>query len=254
MDIERQQRMWEKFWGETRSIATSSYPEARPIWDADAEQTALADLSRFKPYMDVSLPLVDYGCGNGTQTISLAKHFSKVVGTDVSAEAIAMATQFNAAPNVQYQAIDGLQLAQVRKLHDELGDVNLYMRTVLHFLSPSERVVFGEGVRTLLGHRGTLYVTELSTKAPSFINSWIEQNGMPRKLERIVSTGVKPGLVERSDVERLFPDGAYEILTDGDCAGPVLDARSDKLDAEGRSARYDPPMYYAVVRRARVKQ
>lgn len=254
MDIARQQRMWEKFWGETRSLASSSYPEARPIWDADAEQTALADLSRFKPYMDTSLPLVDYGCGNGTQTVSLARHFSKVVGTDVSAEAVAMASQFNGAPNVQYRALDALRLDQIQALHDELGDVNLYVRTVLHFLSPSERDVFGEGVRTLLGERGTLYVTELSTKAPSFINRWIEQNGMPRKLERIVSTGVQPGLVERGDIERLFPSGSYEILSDGECAGPVLDARSDKLDAEGRSATYDPPMYYAVIRRTRSRQ
>src|SRR5688500_4961110 len=73
MDIEKQQRAWETFWGETRAIATSSYPEARPIWDSDPDKTALTDLARFKSYMDASLPLVDYGCGNGTQTVCFAQ-------------------------------------------------------------------------------------------------------------------------------------------------------------------------------------
>jgi cyclopropane fatty-acyl-phospholipid synthase-like methyltransferase len=254
MDIEKQQRAWETFWGETRAIATSSYPEARPIWDSDPDKTALTDLARFKSYMDASLPLVDYGCGNGTQTVCFAQHFSTIVGTDVSAEAVAMAAQFNAAPNVRYRALDALKLAQVEALHDELGDVNLYVRTVLHFLSPNERVLFGEGVRMLLGERGTLYVTELSPKAPSFLSKWIERNGMPRKLERIVSKGIEPGPVGRADIEAILPPAMYDIVSDGECVALGLMAQTDKLDAEGRTAPYEPPMYYAVVRRARTKQ
>jgi hypothetical protein len=48
------------------------------------------------------------------------------VETDASAEAIATAVQFNAAPNVGYRALDALKVDQVRALHDEL---NLYVRT-----------------------------------------------------------------------------------------------------------------------------
>jgi SAM-dependent methyltransferase len=254
-ETEKQQLQWEEYWSETKSIAQSSYPEARPIWDNDAEYAAGSDIPRFKSLVDPSLPIVDFGCGNGTQAALLAKHFGRVIGTDVAQSAVVLAAQANPGPNLSYEVLDALSLTDMQKFHDRFGDLNLYVRTVAHQFGPDERLILGRGLRTLMGERGTTYIVELGPRSPEYFQNWIQTNGMPRKLMRIVSKGIQPGPVGRADIDNMFPKSEFEVLSEGECTIPNALMSSDKLDAEGKpeGAVWEPPMYYAVVRKKHTK-
>lgn len=254
-ETEKQQLQWEEYWSETKSLAQSSYPEARPIWDNDAEYAAGSDVLRFRDHFDAALPVLDFGCGNGTQTALLAEHFGRVIGTDVAASAVALAAQANPAPNLSYEVLDALNLSDMQKFHDRFGDLNLYVRTVAHQFGPTERLILGRGLRTLMGERGVMYMVELGPRSPEYFQNWIQTYGMPHKLMRIVSKGIQPGPVGRVDVNNMFPSGEYDVLGEGECTIPGARMSSAKLDAEGKAegAIWEPPMYYAVVRNKRTK-
>lgn len=46
---------------------------------------------------------VDVGCGSGQGTVLLAKHFTSVVGTDISPAQMEMALQHSKEPNITYR-------------------------------------------------------------------------------------------------------------------------------------------------------
>lgn len=69
------------------------YREARPTYPA----ALFAWLARQAPDRELAL---DCGCGNGQATVALAGHFTRVIGTDPSANQIANA---ETAPNVEYR-------------------------------------------------------------------------------------------------------------------------------------------------------
>ena len=74
-------RHWENYW---RSIDKTGRG-GQVLWDNEPERASVEDLKRFKPLiLDPSLPLLDFGCGNGRQTRFLATQFDRVIGTDVS--------------------------------------------------------------------------------------------------------------------------------------------------------------------------
>ena len=73
---------WESFW------STSTGTPGEIFWDADPAHAAQQDLALFQDHVDPQLPLVDLGCGNGTQTRFLANHFTRVIGTEISPAAV----------------------------------------------------------------------------------------------------------------------------------------------------------------------
>ena len=71
----RYREAWEGFWREA--------PDERGavFWDSDPALTARVHLALFEPHLAApGLPLVDLGCGNGTQTRFLADRYPRVVG------------------------------------------------------------------------------------------------------------------------------------------------------------------------------
>src|SRR6478752_4324352 len=83
MDVSQGYReSWEGFWS-----ATSDAP-GEAIWDSDPSLTSVPDSKLLLPYADASLPVVDLGCGNGTQTRYLATCFARAIGVDLSHAAI----------------------------------------------------------------------------------------------------------------------------------------------------------------------
>ena len=52
---------WERFWGSTTGTAGEVF------WDADPIHASRQDLALFRDYFNPRLPLIDLGCGNGTQ-------------------------------------------------------------------------------------------------------------------------------------------------------------------------------------------
>lgn len=123
----RYREAWEGFWREA-----SAEPGA-VFWDAEPVLTVGPHLALFEPYLaDPGLPLVDLGCGNGTQTRYLADRFPHVLGVDLSAAALDHARRADPAGQAAYRQLDAAAKEETQALHAELGDTNVYLRGVLH--------------------------------------------------------------------------------------------------------------------------
>lgn len=146
---------WDSLWtAQPRVIGAAT-------WDSDPSLIAALDLPHFLPHVDLALPLVDLGCGNGTQTRFLAEHFPRVIGVDVSEAGLAIAREINGAREVDYRRVDVLDPAGIAALHDELGDVNVYVRGVVHQLDPADRPTAVSALAVLAGTRGRVFLSEL---------------------------------------------------------------------------------------------
>jgi len=200
---------WENFW------STSTGAPGEIFWDADPAHAAQQDLALFQTHMDPKLTMIDLGCGNGTQTRFLADHFAKVVGTEISPAAVAIASTKNAAPNVSYRVLDVLCPDDAQALHEEIGDANLYMRAVLHQLSPADHATAIQSIERLLGRKGVLYLVELSSAAEPFFAKLITQYGPPLGLARVFQHQITPGMVNENDLDVLFPPDRFTLLRTG---------------------------------------
>ncbi len=200
---------WEGFWSTTTGASGEIF------WDADSAHAAQQDLALFQSHMDPKLPMIDLGCGNGTQTRYLADHFAKVLGTEISPSAIEIARTKHAAPNVSYRVLDVLCPDDAQILHQEIGDANVYMRAVLHQLSPADHATAIQSIERLLGRKGVLYLVELSSAAEPYFAQLITQYGPPPGLARVFQHQITPGMVNENDLEVLFPPNRFTLLRTG---------------------------------------
>jgi SAM-dependent methyltransferase len=200
---------WEKFW------STTTGAPGQIFWDADPAHAAQQDLTLFKGHADPQLPLIDLGCGNGTQTRFLAGHFAQVIGTEIAPAAVELAERTNGAANVTYRVLDMLRPDDAEALHKEIGDANLYMRAVLHQLSPSDHATAVQSIERLLGKKGILYLVELSAAAEPFFEKLIAEYGMPPGLGRVFQHQITPGLLHEDNMESVFPSDRYTRLGTG---------------------------------------
>jgi SAM-dependent methyltransferase len=200
---------WERFW----STLTGTPGEI--FWDADPAHAAQHDLVLFQDHADPQRPLIDLGCGNGTQTRFLADHFARVIGTEISPTAVAIAQTQNAAPNISYRILDVLCSEDAQALHEEIGDANIYMRTVLHQLLPEDHATAIQSIERLLGRSGILYFVELSSAAEPYFTQLIKQYGPPPGLARVFQHEITPGMLNENDLEVLFPPDRITLLGTG---------------------------------------
>jgi SAM-dependent methyltransferase len=208
-------RHWENFW---QTIETTGR-DGQVLWDSEPECASAEDLARFQGFMDPALPLVDFGCGNGRQTRFLARHFPRVIGTDVSPSALAKA-QHEMAPegNIEFRRLDALQPEQAQAFHDEFGDVNIYMRGVLHVTQRRDRRRFAESLGVLLGAKGTLYQIELSFSALDYFRTLPgdSPSGLPQHVHNVLRTGASSVGFDLQDRPRVYPDSDWQILAHGE--------------------------------------
>ena len=204
------EKTWEGYWATFKDVSD------HPIWDVDAEKAGAIDLPRFQHLMDPTLPLVDFGCGNGSQTRFLAQHFQQVLGVDVAPAAIELAATLGKPANVEYRVLDALREDDAKTLHAELGDVNIYMRTVLHQLSARDQPACAATLTSLLGRNGTLYLIELAAEAKAYLTQLKDQQGEPPpSLKKVLEHGIVPGGVDRDRILALFGADHFAVLTEG---------------------------------------
>src|SRR5262245_14194246 len=113
-------RHWENYWRSIERTGTGG----QVLWDSEPEGASAEDLNRFRGHMDPALPLLDFGCGNGRQARFLARHFPRVIGSDVSPSAIAKARLETPDGTIEYRLLDALKPGEAQAFHDEIGDVN----------------------------------------------------------------------------------------------------------------------------------
>jgi SAM-dependent methyltransferase len=109
---------WERFWADLPIGAGEA------LWDGDPALNTGAHLSKFQPFFAADMPLLDIGCGNGSQTIFLSGHYRRVIGLDFSPSAIENAVAHGSAV-AEFRQFDLLDEVSVTALHRELGDCNV---------------------------------------------------------------------------------------------------------------------------------
>lgn len=208
-------RHWNNYWKTIEKTGRGG----QVLWDNEPERASAVDIERFRPHFDLRLPVLDFGCGNGRQTRFLAKQFDRVIGTDVSPRAIDLARGETAAAgmNIDYRVLDALRPEQARAFHAEFGDVNIYMRTVLHVIQRKDRQVFAESLAVLLGERGTLYQIELALCALDYFRTLPgnSPSGLPSHVHNVIKTGATSVGFEPKERPLVYPDEHWQVIAEG---------------------------------------
>jgi SAM-dependent methyltransferase len=157
-----------------------------------------AHLSKFQPFFAADMPLLDIGCGNGSQTIFLSGHYRRVIGLDFSPSAIENAVAHGSAV-AEFRQFDLLDEVSVTALHRELGDCNIYIRTVLHNIAREQRQAAIANLAKLLGANGHLFAVELSPEAVTVLGDALAEGEAP-KIHRVLEYGI---VAEESDAEEM---------------------------------------------------
>ncbi len=208
---ERYVRAWEGFWAE------STGEPGEPFWDADPTLTAAPHTALLAAHVDRALPIVDLGCGNGTQTRYLAERFPRAVGVDLSASAVAHARRADHDAVAEFEQLDLTDLVEVRRLGERLGEANVYLRAVLHQSDPGDRAPVAAAVALLLGRRGRGFVVEPTAAARTVLQQVAERpGGPPEKLRQVRKHQLRPAEVAPGEVQELLRGAGLEILERGE--------------------------------------
>ncbi|MGW8065486.1 class I SAM-dependent methyltransferase [Streptomyces ziwulingensis] len=203
---------WESFWSEA--------PEGQGavFWDAEPMLTAGRHLAHFEPYLlDPGLPMIDLGCGNGTQTRYLADRFPHVVGADLSTAALDRARRSDPAGQAVYRRLDAADKAETEMLHAEIGDANVYVRGVLHQCEPDDRQPLADALAALLGARGRAFLVEPTQAAGTVLARLAQEpEGPPAKLAPVLRHGLTPGAVPDDAVPEYLRAAGLTVLSSGE--------------------------------------
>ncbi|MEV6759061.1 class I SAM-dependent methyltransferase [Streptomyces sp. NPDC051105] len=202
---------WEGFWREAPDETGAVF------WDAEPGVTASVHVPLFEPHLtDPGLPLVDLGCGNGTQTRFLTGRFPRVLGTDIAEAALEHARHADPAGLARYRQLDAVEKTEAEALHAELGDANVYMRGVLHQCEPDDRQPLIDTVATLVGDRGRAFLVELSQAAGPILGGLAQSPaGPPPKLAPVFRHGIAPGEVADDAVPEYLRNAGLTVLASG---------------------------------------
>jgi SAM-dependent methyltransferase len=208
----RYRQAWEGFWREAPDEPGAVF------WDAEPAVTAAVHLSLFEPLLtNPGLPVVDLGCGNGTQTRFLADHYRHVVGADLSSSALDHARRADPAGQAGYRLLDAAEKSEAETLHAELGDANVYMRGVLHQCEADGRQPLVDGIATLVGERGRVFLVELAEAAGLALKGLAgSTDGPPAKLAPIFRHGIAPGEVADAAVPEYLSAAGLTVLASGE--------------------------------------
>ncbi|GKQ39443.1 class I SAM-dependent methyltransferase [Streptomyces sp. A012304] len=235
----RYREAWEGFWREAPDEPGAVF------WDAAPAVTAAHHLAFFEPHLtDFGLPLIDLGCGNGTQTRFLADRFPHVVGVDLAAAALDHARRADPTGQATYRLLDAADDAEAKALHAELGDSHVYMRGVLHQCEPADRQALMDGFAALLGERGRGFLVELSEAAGPVLGALAQSpDGPPAKLTPVFRHGINPGEVADDALSAYVRAAGLTVLASGD-----LPLTTTEFTADG--TRIELPSKWLVVARA----
>ncbi|WP_026424188.1 class I SAM-dependent methyltransferase [Actinokineospora inagensis] len=227
---------WQGFWTDL------PHEQGLAVWDSSPAVTATAQLPLFEQHFAVDLPVLDVGCGNGTQSAALRGHYARVIGLDFAPAAIEHATSIQAGSGVEFRTFDLADTAAAERLHTELGDTNVYMRGVLHQMPDERRADAALSLRTLLGASGHLFAVELAPAAGETIKDAIDQgpDSVP-KMRQVFKHNLTPAAWVDGKLRQVLTGAGLVILD----SGAVTLEGTDFLP---NGDRLDLPMTYVVAR------
>ncbi|WP_155545860.1 class I SAM-dependent methyltransferase [Amycolatopsis camponoti] len=231
-------QVWEAYWKDLPDRAGAAF------WDCEPADGAAAHAELFKAHFDPALPLVDLGCGNGTQTKYLAGLYDRVVGVDIAEAALNRARVENGGDNVAFELLDVLDDAAVAAFRSRYGDVNIYLSGVIHQLPVDRRVACARNLAALAGARGCVFNQELTPASYTYMQQLIADpaNDLP-KLERVsiyFGIGLQPAAGE-AELETVYEVAGFTVVDGGE-----LLLRTTETLADGSGLNL--PTHYVIAR------
>lgn len=207
---------WDTYWGGIGQGGAGG----DVLWDSATERELRRCRELAVAHLDPRLPVVDVGCGNGTQSLVLADHFPSVVGVDVSPEAIVRARRRSGDRSpVSFRVLDVTADGAGRELAGEVGPANVHIRGVLHILDDDGQHALERNLADLVGDRGVVLLVETAFTGGGL--AYLERQGARlTRFRETVARCLRAGLpVPRSfaagELARVFPADRWEVLTSG---------------------------------------
>jgi len=231
---------WNHYWSSVRRTGVGG----DVLWDTGDLAEIPAYLPIMRAHMDMTLPVIDIGCGNGRFTRRLAQYFPAVIGVDLSTSAIALARQESADnPGIEYQAVDATAPGATRDLAARRAPMNVFVRGVFHILSPPARVEMARNLLPLVGVNGRVFFSETNFRGTSL--EYLESLGatprwVPEPLQRAIRDLPRPGHFGAEETAATFPATDWELLADGVSVIETIPLR-------GPTRPETIPGYYAVL-------
>ena len=223
---------WDRYW----AAVTATGDGGDVLWDSSRPDEAQRYLDLLTAHVDPRLPVIDLGCGNGRFTRTMATRFPHVIGIDLSPAAVARAREEtlveriprqrdsdNHPGHLEFRAADLTADDVGARLHDELGDANVFVRGVLHVLDIDARRRSAATIRAVTGTTGTVLIAETNYAGP--LLGYLESlgggpRGLPHPLARAIASGLpvpRPFGVDQLD--QSFPQDHWDrLLVDADAA------------------------------------
>jgi SAM-dependent methyltransferase len=235
---------WEKYWNGIRKTGF----QGEVLWDSGSA----AELQRYeehlRPHLDLSLPVVDIGCGNGSFTRWLGTVFPQALGVDVSASAIGRAqaeATAEGAANVRFMVLDATLPGADRELLEQLGPANVFVRGVLHVLKHPARQALAANIGRVTGDRGRVFLAETNFQGNGL--DYVEHLGatpkhIPAPLQRAIEGLPMPGHFGPVERAKAFPEDRWQVLEEGPTFIEAVPMRT-------AGVREQIPGYFAVLAR-----
>ena len=206
---------WNHYWTNVRSTGVGG----DVLWDTGDLDEIPNYLPLMLAHMDVALPIIDVGCGNGRFTRRLAPHFLAALGVDLSPNAVELAQRESVdMPNIEFRALDAAKPRATDSLAAEWAPANAFVRGVLHVLTPAERIIMARNLLPLLVVTGRLFLSETNFRGNSL--EYIESLGatprhIPRPLQRAIRDLPRPGHFGARERAATFPHADWVVLNEG---------------------------------------
>ncbi|MHA7240588.1 class I SAM-dependent methyltransferase [Arthrobacter sp. TMS1-12-1] len=208
-------KAWEGYWSGVGATGT----QGEVLWDADIGPEAEQYTQAMEASMDPTLPILDVGCGNGQWTRWLAPRFPAAVGVDIAGSAVGRARQETGAGQaVSFRTLDLTEHDSGHMLHEEYGDMNVFVRGVFHVLRARQRRQLAESLHAVVGRQGRLLLTETNYRGNplSYMQSLGAAPGsIPLPLRKAIGGIPVPGQFGAKECRAAFPEAAWQVLADG---------------------------------------
>jgi len=206
------QTNWDQYYQRTYRLQ-----KKKALWDVNSALAVEDDFRLFSPYFDSAMPIIDLGCGTGTQSVFLAKHYPKVLGVDVAAEAITVAKANIDEANIEFDTLDVTDFKKAEQIHQVYGDTNLYMRGVLHQILEEDLPSFRQTIKTLMGKNGKMYCIEVSDQIRTYFDkSEGNFSRLPKRMQQVFISNLPPKGLSIDRINTYFPAEEFDVKTSGD--------------------------------------